>query len=61
LRCSVNEISRQVQEASRIAGQAVGQAHQTDARINDLSQAAARIGDVVEAEVGKFLATVGAA
>jgi methyl-accepting chemotaxis protein len=45
---SVNEISRQVQESSRIAGEAVKQAQQTDARINELSQAASRIGDVVK-------------
>jgi len=45
---SVNEISRQVQESARIAGDAVKQAQQTDARINELSQAAGRIGDVVK-------------
>jgi methyl-accepting chemotaxis protein len=45
---SVNEISRQVQESSRIAGDAVRQAQQTDSRINELSQAAGRIGDVVK-------------
>jgi methyl-accepting chemotaxis protein len=45
---SVNEIGRQVQESSRIAGEAVKQAQQTDARINELSQAASRIGDVVK-------------
>jgi methyl-accepting chemotaxis protein len=45
---SVNEISRQVQESSRIAGDAVSQAQRTDARINELSQAAGRIGDVVK-------------
>ncbi len=45
---SVNEISRQVQEAARIAGEAVEQAHRTNERVNMLSQAAARIGDVVE-------------
>jgi methyl-accepting chemotaxis protein len=45
---SVNEISRQVQESSRIAGDAVKQARETDARINELSQAAGRIGDVVK-------------
>jgi methyl-accepting chemotaxis protein len=45
---SVGEIGRQVHESSRIAGQAVQQAHQTDSRINELSQAAARIGDVVK-------------
>jgi methyl-accepting chemotaxis protein len=45
---SVNEISRQVQESSRIAGEAVAQAKKTDSRINALSQAAGRIGDVVK-------------
>jgi methyl-accepting chemotaxis protein len=45
---SVNEISRQVQESARIAGEAVTQAKKTDSRINELSQAAGRIGDVVK-------------
>jgi methyl-accepting chemotaxis protein len=45
---SVNEISRQVQESSKIASEAVKQAQQTDSRINALSQAAGRIGDVVK-------------
>jgi len=45
---SVNEISRQVQESSKIAGDAVRQAQETDSRINELSQAAGRIGDVVK-------------
>jgi methyl-accepting chemotaxis protein len=45
---SVNEIARQVQESSRIASEAVSQAEKTDARINALSQAASRIGDVVK-------------
>jgi methyl-accepting chemotaxis protein len=45
---SVGEISRQVQESSTIAGEAVQQAQKTDARINELSQAAARIGDVIK-------------
>jgi len=45
---SVNEISRQVQESARIAGEAVKQARETDGRINALSQAAGRIGDVVK-------------
>jgi methyl-accepting chemotaxis protein len=44
---SVDEIARQVHESSRIAAQAVDQADATDARINELSHAAARIGDVV--------------
>ncbi|NVO15058.1 MAG: methyl-accepting chemotaxis protein [Rhodoplanes sp.] len=45
---SVHEISRQVQESSRIANEAVKQAEKTDGRINELSQAASRIGDVVK-------------
>ncbi|HMK78149.1 MAG TPA: methyl-accepting chemotaxis protein [Xanthobacteraceae bacterium] len=45
---SVQEIGRQVQESSRIATEAVTQAKKTDARINALSQAAGRIGDVVK-------------
>jgi methyl-accepting chemotaxis protein len=44
---SVIEIGRQVQESSRIAGEAVNQARKTDARIADLSQASNRIGDIV--------------
>ncbi|RAI36323.1 methyl-accepting chemotaxis protein, partial [Rhodoplanes roseus] len=45
---SVHEISRQVQESSRIANEAVRQAEKTDNRINELSVAASRIGDVVK-------------
>jgi methyl-accepting chemotaxis protein len=45
---SVNEIGRQVQESARIASNAVTQAQKTDNRVNELSQAATRIGDVVE-------------
>jgi methyl-accepting chemotaxis protein len=48
LTSSVTEISRQVQEAARIAGAAVDQARTTNDRVNKLSQAATRIGDVVE-------------
>jgi len=44
---SIAEISRQVQESNRIAGEAVNQAEVTDERINELSKAALRIGDVV--------------
>jgi methyl-accepting chemotaxis protein len=44
---SIAEISRQVQESNRIAGEAVSQAEVTDQRINELSKAALRIGDVV--------------
>jgi methyl-accepting chemotaxis protein len=45
---SVSEIGRQVHESSTIAGEAVKQAERTDARITELSQAAQRIGDVVQ-------------
>jgi methyl-accepting chemotaxis protein len=45
---SVSEIARRVQESARIAGDAVKQAEATDGRINQLSQAAGRIGDVVK-------------
>ncbi len=48
LASSVSEISRQVGTSARIAGEAVDQAQKTDARISQLSQAAARIGDVVD-------------
>jgi methyl-accepting chemotaxis protein len=44
---SIAEISRQVQESNRITGEAVSQAEVTDQRINELSKAAVRIGDVV--------------
>ena len=47
LSSSVHEIARQVHESSQIAHEAVHQAEKTDARINELSQAAGRIGDVV--------------
>ncbi len=45
---SVGEIGRQVLESSRIATEAVRQAQKTDTSITELSQAAARIGDVVK-------------
>jgi methyl-accepting chemotaxis protein len=45
---SVDEIGRQVHESARIAAEAVKQAERTDGRINDLSHAAGRIGDVVK-------------
>jgi uncharacterized protein YoxC len=45
---SVNEISRQVQESSRIANEAVDQARTTNNSVGELSQAAGRIGAVVE-------------
>jgi methyl-accepting chemotaxis protein len=48
LSSSVTEISRQVQESARIAGEAVGQARNTNDQVSELSKAAARIGDVVE-------------
>jgi methyl-accepting chemotaxis protein len=45
---SVTEIGRQVQDSARIANEAVEQAQKTNGRIDDLSRAASRIGDVVE-------------
>jgi methyl-accepting chemotaxis protein len=48
LTSSVSEISRHVQESSRIATYAVRQADQTDSRIGELSKAATRIGNVVK-------------
>jgi methyl-accepting chemotaxis protein len=48
LSSSVNEISRQVQESARIASDAVDQARKTNDRVGELSNAAARIGDVVD-------------
>jgi methyl-accepting chemotaxis protein len=45
---SVGEISRQVQESTRIAREAVMQAEMTDSRIAELTRAAGRIGDVVK-------------
>jgi methyl-accepting chemotaxis protein len=48
LTASVQEIGRQVGESSRIANEAVSQAAATDTRITELSQAAGRIGDVVQ-------------
>ena len=45
---SVGEISRQVQESTRIAREAVAQAEITDSRIAELTRAAGRIGDVVK-------------
>jgi methyl-accepting chemotaxis protein len=48
LSSSVNEISRQVQESARIAADATGQARFTTEQVGELSQAAGRIGDVVE-------------
>jgi methyl-accepting chemotaxis protein len=48
LTSSVNEISRQVQESARMAHEAVDQTRKTNDRVAELSQAANRIGDVVE-------------
>jgi methyl-accepting chemotaxis protein len=48
LSASANEIGRQVSEGSRIAGDAVKQAAKTNGRINELSEAAVRIGEVVK-------------
>jgi len=45
---SIGEIGRQVQTSSKIAADAVAQAEKTDARVNELSTAANRIGDVVQ-------------
>ena len=45
---SIDEIRRQVQVSTTIAAEAVKQAKKTDGRINDLAQAASRIGDVVK-------------
>jgi methyl-accepting chemotaxis protein len=43
---AIGEIARQVQESSRISGDAVDQARRTDERIAKLAQSAGRIGDV---------------
>jgi methyl-accepting chemotaxis protein len=48
LSTSVNEISRQVLDSARMAGDAVNQARSTTERVGELSKAANRIGDVVE-------------
>ncbi len=48
LSSSIVEISRRVQESNGIAAEAVQQAAATDQRINELSEAGARIGDVVK-------------
>jgi methyl-accepting chemotaxis protein len=45
---SVQAIGHKVQEASQIAGEAVKQARSTDGKIAQLSQSAARIGDVIK-------------
>ncbi len=48
LSSSISEITRRVQESNGIAADAVKQAAATDARITELSEAGARIGDVVK-------------
>ena len=48
LTISVNNVARQVLEYSAIANEAVSQAHKTDGRIAELSDAAQSIGDVVK-------------
>jgi methyl-accepting chemotaxis protein len=45
---SIAEITRRVRESNGIAAEAVKQAAATDQRINELSEAGARIGDVVK-------------
>ncbi len=45
---SIGEIGRQVHQSSKIAAEAVKQAENTDVRINELSKAAGRIGDVIK-------------
>jgi methyl-accepting chemotaxis protein len=45
---SITEIGRQVQESANIADEAVEQARRTNARVAELAEAAARIGDVVD-------------
>ena len=45
---SVNEIGRQVQQSRQVSEQAVGQAHNTNQRIEALSQSANRIGEVIK-------------
>jgi methyl-accepting chemotaxis protein len=48
LSLSIADIARRVQESNGIAAEAVRQATATDQRINELSEAGARIGDVVK-------------
>ena len=48
LSTSIADIARRVQESNGIAAEAVKQAAATDQRINELSEAGARIGDVVK-------------
>ncbi len=48
LTSSIAEISKQTQESAAISSQAVSQAQRTDQVVNSLSEAAAKIGDVVQ-------------
>jgi methyl-accepting chemotaxis protein len=47
LTASVMEIERQVSQSNTIAGKAVGEAERTNAAVNELDDAAKRIGDVI--------------
>ncbi|MBN9672965.1 HAMP domain-containing methyl-accepting chemotaxis protein [Roseibium aggregatum] len=47
LTSSIQEIARQVDQSSKIAGNAVGQAERTDKQVQGLAMAAQKIGDVV--------------
>jgi methyl-accepting chemotaxis protein len=48
LASSIREIGRQVEQSARIAGKAVGEAADTTARVKALSEAAERIGSIVQ-------------
>jgi methyl-accepting chemotaxis protein len=48
LSSSISEIGRQVSQSTTIAGKAVDEAKRTDAKVQGLSEAAQRIGDVVK-------------
>ena len=48
LSASVNEIERQVSQSNAIAANAVDEAGRTGAAVEELSEAAVRIGDVIE-------------
>jgi methyl-accepting chemotaxis protein len=48
LSSSIHEIGRQVEQSARIAGKAVGEAAETMARVKALSEAAERIGSIVQ-------------
>jgi methyl-accepting chemotaxis protein len=47
LSASIGEITRQVNEGARIAGEAMGRARETNATVQGLAEGAKRIGDVV--------------